>query len=246
MDEPNKPPPTPAQEPSAQPAPSQDVPEPAEGVEENQNKQTGPKAIAWDKVLNDYCTSDSEGRYPSLRQLAEKYDINESTVMERSARENWPVKRSENIAQAEQIALDKKANEINDANSRHLTKWRRIQDLANKLLDNFESRLKEFDEAQAKLSELKAQGSNAGLSPEEVKELKKIRQPGISNLSQITTTLKTAIEGERIVLGLPIMVTKSDVNATNEVSLPAETITEIDRLFELNKNEQPPSTNPNS
>lgn len=249
MDEPNKPSPTPAQEPSAQPAPSQDVPEPAEGVTEkpvNNTGQTGPKNIAWDRVLKDYCTATKDGRYHSLSELAKKYDVAESTIRERSARENWPTKRTESIRQAEELAAEENAKQITDANNRHLSKWRRIQDLANKLLDNFESRLKEFDEAQAKLSELKAQDSNAGLSPEEVKELKKIRQPGISNLNQITTTLKTAIEGERIVLGLPIMVTKSDVNATNEVSLPAETITEIDRLFELNKNEQSPSTNPNS
>lgn len=213
----------------------------AESPNPNNTGQTGPKNIAWEVVLRDYCTADSEGRYPSLPDLAKKYGLSESTVKERSATENWVAKRTENILEADRLALEKKANEIADANSRHLTKWRRIQNLANRILNTFEDRLNKFDKAQKDLDDLLAGTVTEEMKPNIV-ELKKIRRPALNDLSQITTTLKTAIEGERIVLGLPIIVSKSDVLTTDKINLPPETVAEIDRLFELNKNDKPTDT----
>jgi hypothetical protein len=236
--QPEAPKPTPAEAPKS----------PAEGVVKQNladNGQTGPKGIAWDQVLTDYLTADSNGRYPSLQDLADKYGVSMSTIGERSTRENWVAKRNENIIKAEQIAAERKANEISDANSRHLTKWRRIQNMANRLLNTFETRLNKFDEAQKKLAELEAQGSNRGLSPEEVKELKKIRQPGVNQLTAITGVLRSAIEGERIVLGLPIIVSKADVTDNRPIALTPEVVAEIDRLFEVNKNDKPTDPNTN-
>jgi predicted DNA-binding protein YlxM (UPF0122 family) len=204
----------------------------------NQNNSTGPKNIAWDQVLRDYCTSDSDGRYPSLSDLAKKYDVNESAVKDRSATENWVAKRTESILELDRLTLEKKANEINDANSRHLTKWRRIQNLGNRILNTFEDRLNKFDAAQKQLDEILAGTVTDEMKPN-IEMLKKIRRPGLGDLAQITTTLKTAIEGERIVLGLPIIVSKSDVSTTDKINLPPETVAEIDRLFELNKNDKP-------
>lgn len=214
-----------------------------ENVNQNPNNtgQTGPKNIDWGQVLRDYCISDSDGRYPSLPDLAKKYGLSESTVKERSATENWVAKRTENILEADRLALEKKANEINDANSRHLTKWRRIQNLANRILNTFEDRLNKFDAAQKQLDEILAGTVTDEMKPN-IEMLKKIRRPGLGDLTQITTTLKTAIEGERIVLGLPIIVSKSDVSTTDKVTLPPETVAEIDRLFELNKNDKPTDT----
>jgi hypothetical protein len=224
-----------------QPEPSKQ-PEAAAEEKPVNNGQTGPKNIAWDQVLRDYCTSDSDGRYPSLRNLAAKYDVSESIVMERSTKENWVAKRSENIAQVDQLALENKAKEISDANSRHLTKWRRIQNLGNRILNTFESRLNKFDAAQNQIEEIQ-KGTVTDPQKLEIKELRKVRRPGLNDLSQITSTLKIAIEGERIVLGLPIIVSKSDVDTNQKVTLPPETINEIDRLFDLNRNDKP--TDPN-
>lgn len=210
--------------------------------ENNSNGSTGPKGIAWDQVLRDYITVDDKGRYPSLQDLATKYGVSISTIGERASSENWTAKRNETIMKAEEIAATKKADEIIDANSRHLTKWRRIQNLANRILNTFEDRLNKFDTAQKKIDELQA-GTVADPEKLQIKELKKIRRPGLNDLTMITTTLKTAIEGERIVLGLPIIVSKSDVFSDQKVVLPPETVAEIDRLFDLNKNDKP--TDPN-
>lgn len=217
-----------------------------EATVENQTKEslsTGPKGIAWEEVLRDYVTSDADGRYPSLRELAKKYDVSESTIMERSTTENWVAKRSETIAKAEQVIEENRLNEIKDANSRHLSKWRRIQNLGNRVLNTFEDRLNKFDKAQKELEEILT-GTVTDPDKLKIKELKKIRRPGLSDLSMVTTMLKTAIEGERIVLGLPIIVSKSDVSTTDKVTLPPETVAEIDRLFDLNKNDKP--TDPNN
>ena len=214
-------------------------------VKENQNNNgsTGPKNIAWDQVLRDYCTADEKGRYPSLTDLAGKYDVCISTISERSTTENWVNKRNENIVKTEEIAAARKADEIIDANSRHLAKWRRIQNLGNRILNTFEDRLNRFDKAQKELEEILAGTVTDEVKPK-IKELRKIRRPGLGDLTQITTTLKTAIEGERIVLGLPIIVSKSDVFSDQKVTLPPETVAEIDRLFDLNRNDKPDS-NPN-
>jgi hypothetical protein len=200
-----------------------------------ENNQAGPKNIAWDKVLQDYCTADEKGRYPSLRDLAAKYDIGESSIMEKSTRENWVIKRSETIAQIEQLAIQKRANDVAEANSAHLTKWRRLQNLANRLLNSFESRLNVFDNALKELEALKDSSDEAV-----IKKLKEVHHPGAAELNIIASTLKVAIEGERIVLGLPTIVSKSDVSTSDKVTLPPETVAEIDRLFALNHNDKQP------
>lgn len=223
--------------------PQTEPPKQPEGAENQNNGSTGPKNIAWDQVLRDYCTADDKGRYPSLTDLAAKYDVCISTVSERSTTENWVNKRNETIMKAEEIAMARKADEIIDANSRHLAKWRRIQNLGNRILNTFEDRLNKFDKAQKELEDILA-GTVTDVEKPKIEQLKKIRRPGLNDLTMITTTLKTAIEGERIVLGLPIIVSKSDVFSDQKVVLPPETVAEIDKLFDLNRNDKP-DTDPN-
>jgi hypothetical protein len=222
-----------------------------EKVEENKSQSTGPKNIAWDLVLQDYITPDENGRYPSHADLAKKYDVGENTVSERSTRENWVVKRGETMVKAEQIVAEKRANEIQEANASHLAKWRRIQNLGNRLLNSFEDRLNIFEKAlkgiKAFQDSANATNTTDAADPIVAKKLKEIHHPGASELNIIADTLEKGIEGERIVLGLPTIVSKSDVNTRGKIELPAETINEIDRLFELNKgDDKPANTNPNS
>lgn len=235
MDENKTPSPTPeAQSPQVTEAPKL----PDAGVADQENNSTGPKGIAWDQVLQDYLTADENGRYPSLQDLALKYTVAMSTIAERSSRENWVAKRNATVTKAEELAAQKKADDITDANNRHLSKWRRIQNIAGRLLNNFENKLNKYDEAQKNLENES--------DPVKIKELKEIRQPSIGQLNAITGTLRSAIEGERIVLGLPIVVSKSEVNNPGAVQLPPEMVKEIDRLFEINKNDKPADTVNNS
>lgn len=200
----------------------------------------GPKNVAWDEVFKFFNTA-VDGRYPSLIETAGKFDISISTVEKRSAREKWGQKRSDSVGKAQEEFLKDKENQIRDANARHLKRWRKAQSLAGSLFKMIETRVGNYRVAQIKIERLKT-GTDEEKKEitETVEDLKKIKLPSEHKLLSVVNILKTAIEGERIVLGLPIIVSKSDVTSEGEkVFLPPELIAEIDAL--ARKNEQPKS-----
>lgn len=211
---------------------------PVETPVENTSGSTGPKNIAWDVVFSDFCRADENGRYPTLRELCEKYDVTLGVIGERASRENWIEKRNNTITEAEQKAAQAKADRIIDADNRHLKKYRELQDTANRLLKNFQRRLDKYDDAQRELE--------TETDPEKIKKLNDVRQPGIGQLSEITGVMKTAIDGERVVLGLATTVTKDLSPKGQIVTLPPELIAEVDDLFRKNGHPGPANSNANN
>jgi hypothetical protein len=193
-------------------------PKPEEKKEEAKNP--GVKNVAWDKIFNDFCTVDKDGCYPSLRDLAAKYKLNESALFRQSANGNWPGKRSELIAKIQQKAIEFKAKEIDEANNRHLRRWRWVQTIAMFKVKDYETEMQTY---RKEISEAKTQ-----------KAKNKLKEPSIYKFEKIVSVLKTAIEGERVVLGLPTIVNKTELTNPVPVSLPPELIKEIDSLFEKN------------
>ena len=90
---------------------------------------------------------------------------------------------------------------------KHIKTWRGIQNIAGNLLDKLDNDLSKSE----------------------------YRPSQFSLLASLTNILKTAIEGERTALGLPNTINPSGVKiSSQEVVLPPELIQEIDRLFEIN------------
>lgn len=219
--------------------------------------QTGPKNIAWDEAFIFFCTP-VDGKYPTLVETAKKFGVSDSTVNKRAMDEKWTDKRKANVGKAQEDFLKDREVQIKDANARHLKRWRKAQQLADSLFKMFKARVDKYREAQAKIVELeKIRQSSADTIPDkgtantkplkdlekEIAELGFFKLPSEHRLLSIVNILKTSVEGERIVLGLPIIVSKTDITSDGErVILPPELIAEIDNL--ARKNEPPKSPGP--
>jgi hypothetical protein len=88
----------------------------------------------WKKVKSEYITSEKS----SYRKLAEKYDIPLGTLQKRAKKENWPdlKKQSGDRTVAKTITVIEK---------KQVDKFKRIQDIADKLLDKIEKAVDELD-----------------------------------------------------------------------------------------------------
>jgi hypothetical protein len=51
-----------------------------------ESNATGPKNINWPEVYKEYCTADEGGKFPSLRDLADKHGVALSTLAKKSYR----------------------------------------------------------------------------------------------------------------------------------------------------------------
>lgn len=236
-------------------------PKPTKPVEEVKEKPqaTGPKGIAWDEAFRFFCTA-VDGKYPTLVDVAKKYDVGIDTVNKKSADEKWLDKRKDMAGKSEEAFIKDREVQIKDANARHLKRWRKAQQLADSLFKMFKTRVDKYREAQAEIARLLImRKSSADTVPDKgtantpplkeieklIQNLKEVKLPSEHRLLSIVNVLKTSVEGERIVLGLPIIVSKTDVTSDGErVVLPPELIAEIDDL--ARKNEPPQSPVPGS
>lgn len=187
-----------------------------------ENPQTGPKNVAWDIMFNDFCTPRGNGTYPSLRELAEKYKVADGNVFKKSTEDNWVERRSVKMAEREQKVQEASIKDTVEANQRHLRRWRWVQNITMQMIKDFESAIQIYKTG-------------------DVTKMKGVKEPSIHSFEKIVSTLKTSIEGERVVLGLPTSVSKVETDAP-ELTLPRELIKEIDNLFE--KNEKATNENP--
>lgn len=167
----------------------------------------GPKGINWEQALEFYLTPDSEGKIPSYQDVADKFGVSKKEVGLRAKRENWLQRRQNVYDTAEETYAENRVELIKQTVDKHIKTWRGIQDIAGNLLDKLDNDLSESEN----------------------------RPSQFSLLASLTNILKTAIEGERTALGLPNTINPSGVKiSSQEVVLPPELIQEIDRLFEIN------------
>jgi len=95
-------------------------------VEQSKQRRSKPR-IAWRDVKRDYLHCEPP---PTLRELAEKHGISESSIMARSAKEGWPTLREAQHAKAEIAAneneIERRAKEYAEWDDRHLSAARLI------------------------------------------------------------------------------------------------------------------------
>ena len=157
-------------------------------------KTTTPKkAVArktkvdWLVVRKDYL-SDATSSYASL---AKKYGVALKTLQDRATREGWSELRQDLSEKAFSDFTQKLLDTKSEAQSRHLQHWQNLQALANKSIIDIAER-NYFSDKHGNLVLING---------------KPIPKPiNTFELEKLAKALKIAIDGERVVLGIPTSV----------------------------------------
>lgn len=139
----------------------------------------GPKNVDWYAARKLYLT-DNEVSYDDI---AKKFGVSKTAVGNRAAAEDWTKLRQDLNEKAFDQFTAKLLDDKSQAQTRHLDLWRKVQTVAGSALDDIkqtEMRVVEGEEV-----------------PGEVDYVDSKR------LKDLASVLKTAIDGERVVLGLP-------------------------------------------
>lgn len=195
---------------------AQSTPQPTPTDPPKENSQGGMKNLDWKEVFKFYCEVSPDGRRKSYKEVSEKFGVSERMVEEKGRQENW-VELRDNLGENELEAFKvKRIDEILNAENRHLKTWRSLQATALELLKDLR---RDIETARTNTKVL-------------------IKVYPTATLREITSTLDMAINGERVVLGLPTSVSKSDITTGGKpVTLTNEMMAEIDAMFEKNKHD---------
>lgn len=90
----------------------------------------GPKGINWTEAFKFYCEP-IEGKFPSYRNVAEKFGVSRKEVGVRAKREEWVKGRQDLYKTAKEKFLEDRSTLLADADKRHLEIWQEIQKLAS-------------------------------------------------------------------------------------------------------------------
>lgn len=208
---------------AAQPAPAQ-TPAPATPAPEQPAQTGGPKNVDWVAAQKYYLTADANGKFPSYKDVAAKFEVSETSVEQKASKESW-VKLREDLGKdgIEQFKTDK-VDEIAKSEDRHLKIWRGLQQTALELLKDLRRDIKLDKEGKPTKGISKA-------SP-------------TTQLRDIVGILETSIGGERLVLGLPNSVSKADITSGGKaVKLTPAMVAEMDEMFKRDGNPTNPTTN---
>lgn len=129
----------------------------------------------------------------SLADVAKKFGVSKTAVEQRASNEGWAKLRQKLGADAMQIFKQRLVSEKAKANDRHLDLYQRFQKVAADALDALEQG-----------SWLTDKRGDAVLHPETQEPIKVA--PDSFVLQRLSSAIKNAIEGERVVLGLPTSV----------------------------------------
>lgn len=157
-------------------------------------KTTTPKkAVArktkvdWFVVRKEYLTDSTT----SYRELAKKYGVSSTTLEKRAKSEGWAELRQELGEKAYSDFTQKLLDTKSEAQSRHLQHWQNLQALANKSIVDIAER-SYFTDKRGNLVLLDGKPVPRPINTFELEKLAK--------------ALKIAIDGERVVLGIPTSV----------------------------------------
>lgn len=177
----------------------------------------GPKRIDWYEARKDYLADSSL----SLDDIAKKYGVAKSTVGLRAKSEDWTNLRQDLHEKAFTKFTEKLLDQKSSASNRHLTHWQNLQSLANNSIVDMAERSYERNKA-GHLILLDGKPIPKPLNPFELEKLAK--------------TMKLAIDGERVVLGLPTSVSAlSDPEGNSVWGGFADLIKEADRVLAENE-----------
>lgn len=166
----------------------------------------------------------------SYRDIAKKFGVSLNTIEKRAKSEGWVELRQELGEKAFNELTERLVNVKTSANDRHLKHYQNLQALANRSIKEMDEGSILFDRKGNPLYERKEDGT-----------VKIFRRPiNPFELEKLAKALKTAIDGERVVLGLPTSVSAlTDPEGGNPWSGFADMIKEADRVlaeYESNRN----------
>lgn len=163
-------------------------------------KSTARKTkVDWLEVKKEYL-SDSTTSY---RSLAKKYGVSFTTLEKRANREGWSELRQELVEKAEEAFKEKLLKTKSEANNRHLTHYQNIQAIANKSINEMANKNYLLDKAGNLYLDRRGNPVQRPINPFELEKLAK--------------AMKEAINGERVVLGLPTSVSAITDTEGNDV-----------------------------
>ena len=176
------------------------------------------KNVNVDAMFIAYCTPDDEMRLPAYSDVAKQFGVSVRVVEKYGVKFDWVKKREafgkEQVKKAEETLLE----QIEQASKRHL--------------DNYVE-MERFGMEQ--LKEQRALFHGAKLPKE-----KGARKFSPFAVGEITTVVKRAMNGQRVILGLPTEVSKADISQTNRnLDLPGDQIEEMDNFLKNNGNKHP-------
>lgn len=168
-------------------------------------------AADWTMLKQEYIGNNTV----TYQALAKKHGVSERTIKRHAVQEGWQAARN-NIAQQVTNNVTKRAIEnLEEVNERHTKAYKNLQAFAltnlNILYDHI------------KTQQQQAKEKNVKLNPRDVYNSQQAKF--------LAETLRVAMDGERITLGLPTVVTKGeqDVNLTSEFA--NKDLNELEKLY---------------
>lgn len=173
-----------------------------------------PAKIDWNLVRNEYIADSSI----SYSDLAKKYGVTKTAVQKRGTSEGWSELRQNYADKAFTLFTEKLLDQKSSAQNRHLQHWQNLQALANNAIIDISERSYERNKAGEIITDKKGNPIPTRVN--------------LGELANLAKTLKTAIDGERVVLGLPNTVTAlSDPSGDSVWSGFSDMIKEADRVL---------------
>ena len=151
------------------------------------SSKSGPKNIDWYEARKLYLSDNTL----SYEDIAKKFGTSKTAVSNRARAEDWTNLRQDLHEKAFSAFTEKLLDEKSSANNRHLTHWQNLQALANNSIVDMAERSYERDR-KGKIIIIDGKPIPRPINPFELEKLAK--------------ALKVAIDGERVVLGLPTSV----------------------------------------
>lgn len=156
------------------------------------SSKSGPKNIDWYEARKLYLTDSSL----SYEDIAKKFGTSKTAVGNRAKAEDWTNLRQDLNEKAFNVFTEKLLDTKSSANNRHLTQWQNLQSLANMSI-----------QSMAEDSYYTDKRGNLVLIEDKNGKPRPIRRPiNPFELEKLAKALKVAIDGERVVLGLPTSV----------------------------------------
>lgn len=186
------------------------------------SSKSGPKNIDWYEARKLYLTDNTI----SFAEIAKIVGTSKTAVGNKAKAEDWTSLRQDLNEKAFNQFAEKLLDVKSQANSRHLQHWQNLQALANNSIQEMADRSFERDKA----------GKLVLWTNPTTKQREPIPVPlNPFALEKLAKTVKIAIDGERVVLGLPTSVSAlSDPEGNSVWSGFADLMKEADRVIEEN------------
>jgi len=178
------------------------------------SSKSGPKKIDWYEARKDYLSDNTL----SYEDIAKTYGSSKTAVGNKAKAENWTSLRQDLHEKAFSKFTEKLLDVKSKANNRHLSHWQNVQALANNAINDLAERSYERDD-KGKLLLFRGEPVPIPLN--------------MNNLEKLARTFKVAIDGERVILGLPTSVSAiTDTEGNSPWSGFADMIKAADKVLE--------------